>query len=118
MDAIASPSEPLGVGLLMPIGISAEGNGGQAGSRAAAEKVAKDFESVLTHKLLEEMSRTVGESGLLDSETTGQVQGLFWFYLAQEVSDKGGLGLWKDIARQIEPPEATGSKPAATESLP
>jgi hypothetical protein len=30
---------------------------------------------------------------------------LFWFYLAQDAAEKGGLGLWKDIyehLRQME----------------
>lgn len=66
-----------------------------------AEKIAKDFESVLLHKLMEQMQRTVGDSGLLSSGISEQVKGIFWFYLAQEVADSGGIGLWKDIYQQI-----------------
>ena len=66
-----------------------------------AEKVAKDFESVLLHKLMESMQRTIPESGLLDSGITKQVQGIFWFYLAQEMADAGGVGLWRDIYSQM-----------------
>jgi hypothetical protein len=43
--------------------------------------------------------------GKWDSEEDGtgqQVQGLFWLYLAQDVADKGGVGLWKDIYRQLQ----------------
>ena len=74
---------------------------GGAISDDKAEKIAKDFESVLLYKLMEQMQRTVGESGLLSSGISKQVKGIFWFYLAQEVADSGGLGLWKDIYRQI-----------------
>ena len=66
-----------------------------------AEQVAKDFESVLLQKLMEQMQRTIPESGLLSSGITKQIQGLFWFYLAQETADNGGLGLWKEIYHQI-----------------
>jgi Rod binding domain-containing protein len=115
MDGIGLPTEPLGLGLLLPMGSLAEGRIGQGGPPLAAQKAARDFESVLVHKVLEEMSRTVGESGLLGSEMTGQVEGLFWFYLAQEVANKGGLGLWKEIYRQLEPPNATDRKAPAPE---
>ena len=66
------------------------------------EKAAKDFESVLIHKLMEEMSRTVGESGLLGDGITKQVQGMFWMYLSQEVAQQGGLGLWKNIQTDMK----------------
>ena len=64
---------------------------------AALCKAAKDFESVLLHRVLNEMKNTIGESGLLDSAVTSQIQDIFWFYLAQELSDKGGLGLGSEI---------------------
>ena len=78
-----------------------------AGNARDMEKAAKDFESVLLYKLMEEMARTVPESGLLKSGVSKQIQGIFWFYLAQEVADGGGLGLWRDIQRYT-----TGPSPA------
>ena len=74
-----------------------------------AEKVAKDFESVLLHKLMDQMQRTIPESGLLSSGITKQAQGLFWHYLAQEIGSSGGLGLWQDIYRKIARPVQPGS---------
>jgi Rod binding domain-containing protein len=63
------------------------------------EKIAKDFESVLLTRLLDEMKNTVG-NGLGEEEAgTEQVKGIFWLYLARDMSDKGGLGLWKDLNR-------------------
>ena len=66
-----------------------------------AEQAAKDFESVLLHKVLEEMDRTIPESGLLDSGVSKQVKGMFQFYLAQELANRGGIGLWKDLQKQL-----------------
>jgi len=75
---------------------------GSFGSSAA--QAAKDFESVLLYKVMEEMKRSIPESGLLDSGATQQVQDMFWFYLAQDVCQKGGIGLWRQIAAQFQPP--------------
>jgi flagellar protein FlgJ len=66
------------------------------------QRAARDFESIFLHKIMEEMRRTVPESDLLDSGMGDQVQGMFWFYLAQDMADKGGLGLWKELARQVQ----------------
>jgi Rod binding domain-containing protein len=68
---------------------------------AALEKTARDFESVLLHRVFEEMRRSVPESGLLDSGTSDQVQSMFWMYLAQDVAAKGGIGLAKELSRQF-----------------
>jgi len=71
----------------------------RAGADATkAEKVAKDFEAILLHRLMEEMRRTIPKSGLLETGISRQIDGLFWFYLAQEVAQKGGIGLWKNLS--------------------
>jgi Rod binding domain-containing protein len=85
--------------------------GAAEGTSATARKIkdardvkeaAKGFESVLLNKLLDEMGKTIPESGLLEDGTHDQVQGIFWYYLAQDVADKGGLGLSKMLTRQIK----------------
>ena len=60
-------------------------------------KIAKDFESVLINKLLDEMKNSIGDWGFEKDGATSQVQGIFWLYLAREVGNSGGVGLWKDI---------------------
>ncbi len=65
------------------------------------EKVAKDFESVLLGKLLEEMKKTIPESGLFETAISKQVHSLFWFYLAEDIGKKGGMGLWKEVYHQL-----------------
>jgi len=61
-------------------------------------QAARDFESVLLHKMLQEMANTIPDSPLLDKGPGRQVRDMFWYYLAQELAEKGGLGLWKQIA--------------------
>jgi Rod binding domain-containing protein len=73
----------------------------QSGQGAAVEKAARDFESVLLHRLFEEMRRTIPDSGLLESGANDQVQGMFWMYMAQDVAAKGGIGLAKELTLQF-----------------
>ena len=64
-------------------------------------QAAKDFESVLMMQLLQEMKRTIPDSGLLEDPTGEQMQDLFWQYLAEDLADKGGMGLGEEIHRQM-----------------
>ena len=66
-----------------------------------AVQIAKDFESVLLTKVVEEMAKTVEDSSLAEDGAGEQVHALFYSQLAQDMAAKGGLGLWKQIARQI-----------------
>ncbi|MGB2823917.1 MAG: hypothetical protein WBF17_23260 [Phycisphaerae bacterium] len=84
----------------------------------ALRQAAKDFESVLLHKLLEEMQNTIPESGLAGSGTTKQLHGLFWTFLAKDIADKGGLGLWKDLYSQWAGSADGKEKAASTEQSP
>lgn len=66
-------------------------------SEKKKEQVAKDFESVLLTKLLDEMKNTIVDWGLEKDATSKQIHGIFWLYLARDIANNGGLGLWKDI---------------------
>lgn len=72
-----------------------------AGQADALDKSARDFEGLLTYRLLEEMKRTVPDSELLDSPGGEQVWDLFWSQLAQNIGDQGGMGLWKQFRQQL-----------------
>jgi Rod binding domain-containing protein len=61
------------------------------------KQIYKDFESLLLGKVLDEMKNTIGEWGFETDGISKQVQGIFWLYLAQDIANKGGFGLWKDI---------------------
>jgi Rod binding domain-containing protein len=98
-------------GLLDTVPLNVRNFAPGAAGRRAAERAAKDFESVLLHRLLEEMRRTIPESGLLESGISDQVQGLFYFYLSQEVANQGGLGVWKELYRQMAPQGGPAQEP-------
>ena len=81
-------------------------------SQERKEQIAKDFESVLLHKLLEETKNTIGDWGFDTDGVSQQVWGVFWLYLAQDIANKGGFGLWKDIYEfltQAEGPREVGT---------
>ncbi len=61
------------------------------------EQAAKDFESVLLTKVLEGMESTVSQFSTEEEAGSEQVKGLFTLFLARDMADKGGLGLWKDL---------------------
>jgi Rod binding domain-containing protein len=65
------------------------------------KKIAKDFEGVLLNKVMDEMQNSVPESGLFEDETSKQTQSLFSMYLSQDIATKGGIGLWKQIYKQM-----------------
>jgi len=105
-----SIQSPLGAsGMLDPIPINTRNLAPSAANDRAAVKAAKDFESVLLHRVLEEMRKTVPDSELLDSPASDQMMGMFYMYLAQDTAQKGGFGLWKQIYQQMKP---QGPQPA------
>jgi len=71
-------------------------------NRESREQIAKDFESVLLAKLVDEMKDTIGDWGFEKDGVCQQVQGIFWLYLARDIANQGGLGLWKDISEVIK----------------
>ena len=71
------------------------------------EQVAKDFESILLGKLLDEMKSSIGDWGFEKSAASEQIQGIFWLYLGRHLANNGGLGMWKDIYKNLPNPEQT-----------
>ena len=94
MNGLDLPEDPL-LGA-DPLASAAVHRLGQRGADAAPERI-RDSE----RGLMEAMRQTVPEAGLLSSPATRQMESLFWFYLSQEVARKGGIGLWKDLARNL-----------------
>ena len=78
-------------------------------SEEKKKQVAKDFESVLLSKLLDEMSKSVGNWGFEKDGASKQVQGIFWLYLARDVANNGGMGLWKDIYKFLAGADQTNA---------
>jgi len=78
-------------------------------SEEKKKQAAKDFESVLLTKLLDEMKNSIVD---WDSEKDGaseQIHGIFWLYLARDIANNGGLGLWKDIYQSLTNAEHTNT---------
>jgi len=65
------------------------------------KQIAKDFESVLLNKMLDQMKNTIGDWGFEKDGPSDQVQGIFWLYLARDIANNGGIGLWKDIHQYL-----------------
>ena len=61
------------------------------------KQIAKDFESVLLNRMLDQMKNSIGNWGFEKDGPSNQVQGIFWMYLARDMANNGGIGLWKDI---------------------
>lgn len=74
------------------------------------KQIAKDFESVLLNRMLEQMKNTIGNWGFEKDGPSEQVQGIFWMYLARDMANNGGIGLWKDIYQSLA--DADKSNPA------
>ena len=70
-------------------------------SEEKKKQIAKDFESLLINKLLDEMKNTIGNWGFEKDGASMQVQGIFWLYLARDIANNGGLGFWKDIYQTL-----------------
>jgi len=68
------------------------------------KQIAKDFESVLLNKLFDQMSKSVGNWGFEKDGSSEQIQGIFWLYLARDIANNGGMGLWKDIYKSLTEP--------------
>ena len=73
------------------------------------KQIAKDFESVLLNKLFDQMSKSVGNWGFDKDGASEQVQGIFWLYLARDVANNGGMGLWKDIYQSLKGSDQTNT---------
>ena len=76
-------------------------------SEEKKKQVAKDFESVLLNKILEEMKNSIGDWGFEKDAASAQIQGIFWLYLARDIANNGGFGLWKDIYQFLTNAEHT-----------
>ena len=85
---------------VLPVG-QTDKSGLENASQTKKIQAAKDFESLLLNKLLDQMKNTIGDWGFEKDGVSSQVDGIFWLYLARDISEQGGLGLWKDIYKSL-----------------
>lgn len=72
-------------------------------NQAQIERFAQEFESLFLSLLAKEMRKTVGEGGLLGSESTDSLGGMFDLYIGQSLAASKPIGiasLWLDQYRQ------------------
>jgi Rod binding domain-containing protein len=82
-------------------------------------QLAKDFESVLTTRMVEEMKNTIGQWGDEEEDSASeQVQGIFWMHLSQHVGTQGGIGLWRQILETLNQNDPTTIIDPSTDSEP
>ena len=78
-------------------------------SEEKKKQAAKDFESVLLTKLLDEMKKSIVDWGSEKDGASKQIHGIFWLYLGRDIANNGGLGLWKDIYKYLSNAEQTNT---------
>jgi len=66
------------------------------------QKLAKDFESLLVTRLLNEVKASISASSFDEDAGSDQIHGMFWSFLAEDVSEKGGFGLWQEIYQNLK----------------
>lgn len=65
-------------------------------------ELAKDFESLLVTQLFKEVKASVDASSFDEDPGSDQIHGMFWSFLAEDVADKGGFGLWQEFYEQLK----------------
>jgi len=73
------------------------------------QELAKDFESLLLTRLFEEVKESISASSFEEDAGSEQVHGMFWSFLAEDVADKGGFGLWQDLYQHFKDMEGSGT---------
>ncbi|MHC4570533.1 MAG: hypothetical protein ACYS0C_00455 [Planctomycetota bacterium] len=91
---------------------------GVSDSEEKKKQAAKDFESVFIDKLLDTMKDTIGDWGFDKDGTSKQVQGIFWLYLARDIANNGGFGLWKDLYQFLTNSGQTNTTAESQEKAP
>ncbi len=86
---------------------------------AKIRDAAAQFESLLIAQVFKTIHEDEGGwLGTGDDQSAGTAMGMADEYLAQSISKRGGLGLAKMIARQLDPSEGASSSSPGTASPP
>ena len=85
----------------------------------AVVKVARQFEGVMLQQMLKSMRDSVEEGGLFSDESTKTYMGMLDNQLANQIAERGGIGLAKVIERQLsQTRESQKTDTAVTASSP
>lgn len=74
--------------------------------------VARQFEGILLQQVLKQMKEA---SAPLEDESedssSEQIKSMYWSFWADAITERGGLGMWKQIYKQLA--DVTGQTPGA-----
>lgn len=73
------------------------------------KELAKDFESILLTRLFNEVKASINASSFDEDSGSDQIHGMFWSFLAEDVADKGGFGLWQDLYQHFKDMDGAGA---------
>ena len=73
------------------------------------KELAKDFESILLTRLFSEVKASISASSFDEDSGSDQIHGMFWSFLAEDIADKGGFGLWRDLYQHFKDMDGTGA---------
>lgn len=71
-------------------------------SEQEKERLAKEFESLIIGRLMDDMDVSISSLGLEDDGASEQIKGIFNFCLAQHIGANGGFGFWKEIYESLQ----------------
>ena len=60
------------------------------------KEVARNFEGIFLHQILDKMKDTIPESDLEDSSSK-QIKSMYWSFMSDALAEQGGFGLWEKI---------------------
>ncbi|MCE5186741.1 MAG: rod-binding protein [Planctomycetaceae bacterium] len=73
-----------------------------SGKAQQLEAAARQFEGVFIQQILKQMQETIEESSFdPEDSSNGQVHGMYCTFLADAISQRGGVGLWEQIYDQL-----------------
>ena len=79
------------------------------------EAAAKNFEGIFVHQILKQMQETIENASFDPDDNAGkQVHSMYSSFIADAISQQGGLGMWQDIYEQMAQME--GLEPTNTET--
>ena len=65
------------------------------------KEAAKQFEATLVNTLVNEMEKTIDQSGFVDDSQSKQIRGMYWQFMSDEISNKGGFGIAKQLYKEF-----------------
>jgi Rod binding domain-containing protein len=66
------------------------------------EEVARQFEGIFLHQILKQMqSATASLEDESEDPAGEQIKSMYWDFWAETLTQRGGVGLWKSLYRQL-----------------